>query len=124
MTILSKIRNAPYAILAAATVAAYSSPAFAETTNIGGAAKGLTDDLKSVGKLIVLGSVVGGVVMLGAGLMKLKQAADTQGQQVKYSEGMWRLAVGAGLVGIPALSGMLAQTIGLDAVGIKQAESF
>ena len=123
MTILSKIRNAPYAILAAATVAAYSSPAFADN-NLGGAAKGLTDDLKSVGKLIVLGSVVGGVVMLGAGLMKLKQAADTQGQQVKYSEGMWRLAVGAGLVGIPALSDMLAQTIGLDAVGISQAESF
>ncbi len=41
-----------------------------------------------IGKLMVAGSFVGGIVMLGSGLMKLKQAADTQGNQVKYSEGM------------------------------------
>jgi hypothetical protein len=42
----------------------------------------------------------------------LKQAAETQGQQVKYSEGLWRCVVGAGLIAIPALNGVLAQTVG------------
>ena len=111
MKIFTTVRNLPYAILASATVALMAPPAQAET--VGSAATNMYSQLGEIGKLIVLGSVVGGVVMLGAGLMKLKQAADTQGQQVKYSEGMWRLAVGAGLVGIPALSGMLTQTLSL-----------
>jgi hypothetical protein len=46
---------------------------------------------------------LGGVGVGGSGLMKLKQAAETQGQQVKYSDGMWRVAVGAGLIAIPAV---------------------
>jgi len=121
---LSKIRNAPYAILAAATVALYSSSAVAEEgKTIGAAADTFKESLVSVGKLVVLGAVLGGVVMIGAGLMKLKQASDTQGQQTKYSEGLWRLAVGAGLVAIPALSGMLTASVGITGAAIGNPES-
>jgi len=112
MRLFQKIRNAPYAILASATVALMAPPAKAQTT-IKSAADGLTGQIGSVGSLVVLGAVLGGVVMIGAGLMKLKQASDTQGQQTKYSEGLWRLAVGAGLVAIPAFSGMLTQSLSL-----------
>lgn len=55
-----------------------------------------------------------GALMIAAGLMKLKQAADTQGQQVKYGDGLWRLAVGAGLAAIPAVLGTSTNTVGLD----------
>jgi len=110
-TLLAKISNAPYYLLAAATVAV-SSEASAQQS-VGDVSQNLTDQMGNVGRLIVAGAFVGGLVMLATGLMKLKQAAETNGQ-VKYSEGMWRVGVGAGLVAIPAFSGMLGATFGWD----------
>ncbi|MNL46414.1 hypothetical protein D3C87_1691220 [compost metagenome] len=66
--------------------------------------------------MTVAGMFLLGIVAIGAGLSKLKQAAETQGQQVKYSEGMWRIGIGAALVAIPAFSGMLSESIGLGSV--------
>jgi len=109
---LVKVSNLPYYLAAMATVAVYSDKASA-ADNIGTVAGNVRDQLGNVGKLMVAGGFVGGLVMLASGLMKLKQAADTQGNQVKYSEGMWRVAVGAGLVAIPAFSGLLTQSFGL-----------
>lgn len=110
---LSKVSNLPYYLAAAATVALYSDQASADGQNLGQVATNVTSQMGEVGKLMVAGGFVGGIVMLASGLMKLKQAADTQGNQVKYSEGMWRVAVGAGLVAIPAFSGLLTQTFSL-----------
>ena len=110
--IVTKVSNLPYYLAAVATVSLMSDPASAQD-NIGAVAGSVRDQLGNVGKLMVAGGFVGGLVMLASGLMKLKQAADTQGNQVKYSEGMWRVAVGAGLVAIPAFSGLLTQSFGL-----------
>lgn len=109
---LSRIRDLPYALAAAATVALTAEEAAAQD-NLGTIAGNVRDQMGNVGQLMVAGAFVGGLVMLATGLMKLKQAADTQGNQVKYSEGMWRVAVGAGLVAIPAFSGVLTTSLGL-----------
>lgn len=46
-----------------------------------------------------------GSVLIAAGLLKLKQAADTQGKEVKYGDGLWRLTLGAVLASAPAVVG-------------------
>lgn len=80
---------------------------------VGSIADGLLQQVGSVGKVVTAGAVVAGLVMMITGLIKLKQAAETQGQQVKYSEGLWRCVVGAGLIAIPALNGVLGTTFGI-----------
>lgn len=50
-----------------------------------------------------MGSFGIGTLLIAAGLLKLKQAADTQGQKVKYGDGLWRLFVGACLASVPAV---------------------
>lgn len=108
---IEKIRDLKYAIAAAIAVGAMApATAHAEGSNIGGIADGLITQLGSVGKVVLAGGAIGGIVLMITGLIKLKQAAETQGQQVKYSEGLWRCVVGAGLIAIPALNGVLAQT--------------
>lgn len=106
---ISRISNLPYALAAAATVA-MSTEAMAQQS-VGDVSKNLTGQMGNVGKLLVAGTFVGGIVMLATGLMKLKQAAETNGQ-VKYSEGGWRIAVGTAMIAIPAFSGMLGSTFG------------
>lgn len=44
-----------------------------------------------------IGSFAIGTLLIAAGLMKLKQAEETKGKEVKYGDGLWRLFVGAGL---------------------------
>lgn len=60
------------------------------------------------------GGVAIGTLLIGAGLLKLKQAADTQGQQVKYGDGLWRLAVGAGLAGMSSMMAVTQNSMGID----------
>ena len=115
--ILNKISDTKYAIAAAVTVAAMSAEsAMAAGTTIGGAADNVGKQIGQLGKMTIAGMFLLGIVAIGAGLSKLKQAAETQGQQVKYSEGMWRIGIGAALVAIPAFSGMLSESIGLGSV--------
>jgi hypothetical protein len=114
--LVNKVRDAQYALGAAITIALMSAESANAAKTVGDAATQLNTQIGSIGKLMVAGSFVGGIVMLASGLMKLKQAADTQGNQVKYSEGMWRVGVGAGLVAIPAFGGMLTETFSLGSV--------
>lgn len=114
--ILNKVRDVPYSLAAAITVAAFSAESASAAGTVGDAAQKLNTQAGQIGKLITAGAFIGGIVMLASGLMKLKQAAETQGQQVKYSEGMWRVGVGAGLVAIPTFGGMLTETFSLGAV--------
>ncbi|MCZ7860728.1 hypothetical protein O9X98_04860 [Agrobacterium salinitolerans] len=114
--ILNKVHDTKYAIAAAITVAAMPVESAAATENIGGTAKGIADQIGEIGKMTVAGMFLLGLVAIGAGLSKLKQAAETQGQQVKYSEGMWRIGVGAALVAIPAFSSMLVASGGWGSV--------
>jgi len=107
-----KMKDLPYAILAAATVTVSAAEEAAAQQKIGNIATDVIDQMGSIGKLMVAGSFVGGLVMLATGLMKLKAAAENP-NQTKYSEGLWRVGVGAGLVAIPTFSGVLTQTFGL-----------
>lgn len=108
--VFSRVRDLPYAIMAGAAVAAMTADRAAAANDIGTISDRVLNMMGSVGKLIVAGSFVGGIVLLGTGLMKLKAAAENQGQ-AKYSEGVWRVVVGAGLIAIPTFSGVLQQTI-------------
>lgn len=60
------------------------------------------------------GGIAIGTLLIGAGLLKLKQAADTQGQQVKYGDGLWRLAVGAGLAGMSSMLAVSQNSMGIE----------
>jgi hypothetical protein len=113
---IQKIRDLPYALAASATVAATmaSTEAQAQTT-IGAAANSLLTQTSSIGKLMLAGSAIGGIVMFATGLFKLKQASENP--QTKYSEGAWRILVGAGLVAIPAVAAMMTQSFSLGDVG-------
>jgi hypothetical protein len=114
---IKKIRDFKYEIAAAIAVGAMvPSTAHADGT-LGSISTGLLSQLGEVGKVVLAGGAVAGIVLMITGLIKLKQAAETQGQQVKYSEGLWRCVVGAGLIAIPALNGVIANTGGLGADG-------
>lgn len=80
---------------------------------VGSIADGLLSQVGSIGKVVTAGAVVGGLVLMITGLIKLKQASEDGGRQVKYSEGLWRCVVGAGMIAIPALNGVLGATFGI-----------
>lgn len=79
---------------------------------IGTVAARIQGQIDDIGNLIVGGSFLGGLTLSASGLMKLKQAADSQGQAVRYGEGLWRLGLGSALVAIPAVVKMGAATAG------------
>lgn len=109
-TYFRRLRDLPYAMLAAAAVSVAATEEAAAANDIGTISERILNMMSNVGKLIVAGSFVGGIVLLGTGLMKLKTAAENP-NQAKYSEGIWRVVVGAGLIAIPTFSGTLQQTI-------------
>lgn len=122
--ILTKVRDSQYAAAAALTVFAMSAmDANAATGTVGDQAGKIGTQIGQVGKATVAGMFLIGIIAIGAGLSKLKQAAETQGQQVKYSEGMWRIGIGAALVAIPTFSGMLSESLGLGSVTITDRGS-
>lgn len=93
---------------------------------IGSVAGDVNKELEGVSDLIVAISFLGGLAMSAAGLLKLKQASETQGQQVRYGEGLWRLGLGSALVAVPgvikmgvATTGMEVSTGGLSGSGVK-----
>ena len=124
MKLFGSLTNPPSILLAMATVTLTTPASAQDKITAGKMADNLVGQVDSIGKLVVIGSGLVGVILVGAGLMKLKQAADTQGQQVKYGEGLWRLVVGAGLVAIPAVTGMLTSTLSLDSATIARTALF
>ena len=127
MKLLDTFRNAPYRLGAAMTVATFAAmdSAMAQgSSTVGEAAKSVLSQVTNVGKLAVGGAFLVGVIMVAGGLMKLKQASENQGQNPPYSSGLWRLALGAGLVALPALTGMLTQSAGVGGVTISNATGF
>ena len=108
--LLNKISDAKYNALAAATVAiiapqASNAQGLSGGTGIGGVAENVEGNLSQIASLVVAGAFLGGIAFVAMGLMRLKAAVDSQGQQVKYSEGLWRLGLGAALVALPAVTG-------------------
>lgn len=120
---LGRIRDVQYAALAFVT-AGVPSGALAQASTVGTAAANVMSQVTNVGKLAVAGAFLVGVIMVAGGLLKLKQASENQGQNPPYSAGLWRLALGAGLVALPALTSMLTQSGDLGATSITNASGF
>jgi hypothetical protein len=80
--------------------------------NIGQKAEQLKTQFGSLGKALVAGAFFIGIILVITGLIKLKAASENP-NQAKYSDGLWRLAVGAGLIAIPAVTGILGASLGL-----------
>lgn len=123
MKLIRSALNLPYAIAAMAAITLADEASAQQKA--GDIAKDVKGQVGDIGQLMVAGGFLLGIIMIIAGLIKLKAAADTQGNQVKYSEGLWRLAVGAGLVGVPALTGVLGASLGISSgVEISTAKGF
>ena len=109
----NKIRDIPYALAASATIMLMAEAANAQSgENIGKKAEQLKEQFGSLGKALVAGAFFVGIVLVITGLIKLKAASENP-NQAKYSDGLWRLAVGAGLIAIPAVTGVLGASLGL-----------
>ena len=84
----------------AASAVVITSPAFAnitQTQNAGQMARGIVDSMNGILDLVMVLSMLGGAIFGVMGLLKLKAAADNP-QQVKFSEGLIRIAVGAAMM--------------------------
>lgn len=77
---------------------------------IGDVARQVNTNLSDIARLTMAVGFVGGLGLLAVGLLKLKQAADDQGR-TKYSEGLWRIGVGAALVALPTMTGTSIATL-------------
>ena len=112
---LQKLRHLPHALAAITTVTLWSTTSQAQQ-RVGNLADELKDQFGQLGQAVVAGAFFVGIIMVITGLIKLKNAADNP-NQAKYSDGLWRLAVGAGLIAIPAVTGILGASLGLGEVG-------
>jgi hypothetical protein len=128
MNIISKLITKGYARLITASAlltAMASAAAHAQTTGgFGTVADTVNGQLNSVGKLLLGSSFLGGIGFVGHGLVKLKTANDSQGKDAKYADGIWRLAVGGGLVALPTMALMGETSIfGTNTAGVTAAPS-
>lgn len=62
-------------------------------------------------KMLLVGLTIGGLLFLASGLHNLKHAAESYGQEIRYSVGIWRVAAGAIMVAFPALVSVMTTTI-------------
>lgn len=106
-----KMKGASYvALLAGVAGVGASTSASAQTTQgLGGVATMFNSNLMTFGQTVMGISFLGGLGFVGSGLMKLKSASDSQGRE-PYGPGIWRLGVGAGLVGLPAMASIIRDT--------------
>ena len=124
MSKTGSLRNSLRLSLALGLVFAASVGEAMAGQTIGTAATQIVTQVKNVGTLAVAGAFLIGVIMVAGGLMKLKQASENQGQNPPYSAGLWRLALGAGLVALPALTTMLTSSGQVGDVSITKASGF
>ena len=118
-----KILNNKYArIIGVATTAALllTEPALANDLDLSKfSADGLLDVISgraaSVYDAIMVFSLMMGGFFFIAGLFKLKQAADSNGQQAKYGDGVTRILIGAALMSPGLILGIATGTIFGDA---------
>ena len=114
---LRQIKDAPYRLLALATVASVATVApvdrahAASSMDLGAVANNLQTQGKSISALLVTVGFLAGIIMCTAGLFKLRAASEDGGQRVKYSEGLWRLGVGAALCGLPLVTDTSIMTV-------------
>ena len=119
------LRDKIHVLLAsAAALAVATGEAHANGKTIGDASQAILNQVKQVGTLTIAGAFLMGIIMLTGGLLKLKQASENQGQNPPYSAGLWRLALGAGLLALPALGEMLTASAQLDSSKMTNTQGF
>jgi intracellular multiplication protein IcmD len=88
----------------------YATCAFAETSDIGAAAKKLTTTFSDIGKLLVGAAYIAGFGFVIAGIFKFKLAKDSHGQ-IPFSTPIAIVAVGAALLFLPSLVQIVSQSV-------------
>jgi hypothetical protein len=102
-----------WAVTAGGVLLAAPGHAFAQANTFEGMGGTVHSGIAAWGPVLSAGTAVCGLGVCAGGLLKLKEAAADGGRQVKYSEGLWRIGVGAGLAGIPTvISSFLSSTVG------------
>lgn len=79
--------------------------------SLGGMFRQTQTSFTGIGNLILGGAFLSGIAVSASGLMKLKAAADSQGRDPHYSDGLIRLAVGAALCSLPNIMSITRGTI-------------
>ena len=117
-SMISKIKDAPLSLTTGAMASFYAGQAAAQEGSpegsVGAMFDGFSTQARSVGEAALAISFAGGLFFVGMGLARLKAASDTQGQQVKYSEGLWRVGLGACMVAIPGVIKIMQTSAGID----------
>ena len=115
--------TAGFAVVAAGLLSA--TEASAQAASAGKIADTVSTNIQSVGNLLLSGSFLAGVGFAGAGLLKVKKAADSDGRD-PYGPGLWRLGVGGALVGLPALTAAMKGTLftGAEAAPVISVMNF
>ena len=126
---LSKIADFP--IWASAAIVVAMTPRSASAAEpeggIGTVAKTVEGNFASIGSLLISGAFLAGAGFVVMGLFRLKAAVDSQGQQVKYSEGLWRILLGAALCVAPWVMTVAIASVGGDStsgVGVSTGLEF
>lgn len=92
--IFGKFTDVKYALYASISTALLApSSAFAQGMISMGA--NLKQQFQWVWNIASWAFMAVGIFYVGTGIARLKAAVDSQGQQVKYSEGIWRIALGS-----------------------------
>jgi intracellular multiplication protein IcmD len=94
------LRGIPMMVLA--PVITFASSTQSANTGIGGVATNITNQVSAVGQLIFAVATVAGVIMMAAGLFKLKQHKDNP-QQIPIGTPLTMLILGACLAFLPSL---------------------
>lgn len=106
--IISTITDFPYWLAGYATVMA-AGKAYAGN-GLAGLQTNLNEQMSAGKDILAAGSLVGGIALCGAGLYKIKVAADSQGRE-PYGPGLWRLGVGGALTALPYLTSTGQETV-------------
>src|SRR3546814_9062650 len=82
MRMFRRIRDLPYAVIALVTVASFaaskSASAQARVDDVTDLSEGLRGHIDELGNLVIAGGFLGGIALIAAGLMKLKQARSEE----------------------------------------------
>ena len=117
MTKLLDIRNRLNVSLMTAMATVLATGEASAQSSVGTIANTAGTSLQGMGDLLLGGAFLGGLGFVGAGLLKMKKAADSDGRD-PYGPGIWRLGVGGALVALPVLTNAMQGTLFSSKTGV------
>jgi hypothetical protein len=106
-------------ILTAAIVAIASPHMAFAATDLTTTVSTVQSSINNIPQVIAGAFYIGGAAMTGAGLLQLKAHAENPAQN-PLGKGMGRLAAGAGLLALPAMSNWVNNTLNLGSQGFSE----